>query len=72
MEDTVKQCAVWLLNYMNVNGRLQPRRVIKSEAIRAGYTQKDLKQARKILGVRLYSDFAPNPSGTKLEDYWGL
>lgn len=72
MENTVKQCAVWLLNYMNVNGRLQPRRVIKAAAIQAGYTQRDLKWARKILCVRLYTEFAPNPSGTKLEDYWGL
>ena len=68
----MKTCTEWLLEYMKINGRLQPRRVIKAEAIRAGFTQHELKYARKILGVRLYQEFALNPAGTKLEDYWGL
>lgn len=68
----ITNCMLWLCRFFNDNGRIQPRRVVRAEALKAGYSQKVLKQARKRMGVQLLQDFMPNPQGTAFEDYWRL
>lgn len=70
MEEKTILCARWLAKYFEENGRLLPRRLVRAEALKAGFGMQTLKQARKILGVRLIPQFKPNPEGTAMEDYW--
>lgn len=71
-QDRIRNCAVWLNTFFNENGKLQPRRVVKGEALKAGFGQTELKQARKLLKVKLMQNFKLNPAGTEMEDYWWL
>lgn len=70
MDEKAIRCARWLIDYCEKNGRLLPRRVIKAEALKAGFGAQALKQARKVLKVRLLPKFRPNPDCTEMEDYW--
>lgn len=72
MNLNINRCVKWLCDYFTEHGKLQPRRVIKAAAIKAGYTQRELKEARRILGVKLCPEFMPDPEKNKLEDYWRL
>jgi hypothetical protein len=71
-QEDIKKCTEWLSNYFSKNGKLLPRRVVKAEALKSGYGQSVLKQARKILGVKLEKNFLPDKKGGKPEDYWSL
>lgn len=72
MNLNINSCVKWLCNYFAEHGKLQPRRVIRAEALKAGYTQRELKEARRILGVKLFPEFMPDPAKNELEDYWRL
>jgi hypothetical protein len=70
--EEIRDCMLWLHRFFHDNGRIQPRRVVRAEALKAGFSQHVLKQARKRLGVQLLQNFMPNPQGTAFEDYWRL
>lgn len=70
MDEKTLKCARWLTDFFEKNGGLQPRRIVRAEALKAGFGMQDLKQARKVLKVRLMPKFKPDPDGTEMEDYW--
>lgn len=68
----MENCTEWLYGYLARTGKLQPRRTVRAEALKAGYGQQELKEARKNLGIILEHDFMANPETGKLEDYWRM
>lgn len=65
-------CTEWLCDFLERTGKLQPRRIIRAEALKAGYGQTELKAARKNLGVVLEPEFMVSEATGELEDYWRL
>ncbi len=63
-------CTKWLCDFLEKTGRLQPRRTIRAEALKAGFGQNELKAARKNLGIILEPKFMVNKATGELEDYW--
>ncbi len=59
----IEYCAQWLLDYLRKSGRANVKR-IREEAERMGWKKKDLKEARKEIGVKTIHDQARD------EWYW--
>jgi hypothetical protein len=65
-------CTEWLCDFLEGTGKLQPRRIIRAEALKAGFGQSELKIARKNLGIVLEPEFMVSEVSGELEDYWRL
>ena len=65
----MNDCEKWLLEFLRIHG-LTRCNVVRGEAIKQGFSQKDLKSARKALGVKCWNDFAVN--GETLNWFWYL
>lgn len=62
-------CEKWLFDFLTSQG-LTRCEVIRGEAVKLGFTKKDLKAARKALGVKCWNDFDIN--GETLNWFWYL
>lgn len=65
--EKIQQCMEWLLEFLD---RPKPRRVVRGEAVKKGFSQQQLKQARKNLKVKLTQEVSEDKN--EFEDHWFL
>lgn len=62
-------CSRWLFSFLQANG-ITHCDIVREKAFEAGFSRKELKAARKAIGVQCWNDFVVN--GETLNWFWYL